>query len=411
MHKVEDLLGEDGLIDVRKIIATFDERDHAANADAYFSAHRGAPGLHTRPFRGINETPRILAQLRCLLELLHPFPKARVLDFGAGLGWLSIILAKMGLRPAAADISQVALDMIAEHIHSTAPQLEPSMSYVLLDGPRIPLPDASLDRIVCFAALHHVPDPAAVLQEFGRVLTDDGIAVCVEPGPGHSRTPASQYEMREYGVIENDLEINDLWAAAQRAGFKHCELSFPPTQPVVLPLESILAQRKRIRQGDGLSPEIVATLVQNHVAPLLHENIFALSRRSGGFVLNSRHIAGDRNVLSPPIAMVSIRSASRLSDKLTLVFDVKNVGPYHWLPSGSQAGAVNLGVLLQSPDGTLDRNYRRVKFAREETPPDTTRQVEVTLPYLSDGRQYAFDLVAEHVTWFHISPAAIPNLT
>ena len=34
----------------------------------------------------------------------------------------------------------------------------------------------SVDRIVCFDAFHHAPNPRAVIREFGRVLADGGIA-------------------------------------------------------------------------------------------------------------------------------------------------------------------------------------------------------------------------------------------
>ena len=39
----------------------------------------------------------------------------------------------------------------------------------------IPVEDARFDRVVCNQVLEHVPDPAAVLREFARVLKDDGL--------------------------------------------------------------------------------------------------------------------------------------------------------------------------------------------------------------------------------------------
>jgi 2-polyprenyl-6-hydroxyphenyl methylase/3-demethylubiquinone-9 3-methyltransferase len=42
---------------------------------------------------------------------------------------------------------------------------------------RLPLPDQSLDGILCSSVLEYVPDPAACLAEFARVLRPGGLLV------------------------------------------------------------------------------------------------------------------------------------------------------------------------------------------------------------------------------------------
>jgi ubiquinone/menaquinone biosynthesis C-methylase UbiE len=90
--------------------------------------------------------------------------------------------------------------------------------FCVYEGERLPLDDASVDRVICFDAFHHVRDQAATLQEFARVLRPGGRIAMLEPGPNHSRTPQSQMEMSLYKVIENDVDMQMIMAAAQSAG-------------------------------------------------------------------------------------------------------------------------------------------------------------------------------------------------
>jgi ubiquinone/menaquinone biosynthesis C-methylase UbiE len=48
--------------------------------------------------------------------------------------------------------------------------------FMHFDGHRIPLDDASVDRIVCFDAFHQLANPDAILTEMARVLAPGGIA-------------------------------------------------------------------------------------------------------------------------------------------------------------------------------------------------------------------------------------------
>ena len=50
-----------------------------------------------------------------------------------------------------------------------------------LAGDRIPLPDRSLDYVTALDVLEHVPDDAAVVQGFARLLKPGGIAVVTVP--------------------------------------------------------------------------------------------------------------------------------------------------------------------------------------------------------------------------------------
>jgi SAM-dependent methyltransferase len=97
-----------------------------------------------------------------------------VLDYGCGPGH-DLVGFGVYSKPArliGMDVSSSSLGEAKRRLalHGLAPE------FVLLDpGPhRLPLPDASVDHVHCSGVLHHMPDPAATLAEFRRVLRPGG---------------------------------------------------------------------------------------------------------------------------------------------------------------------------------------------------------------------------------------------
>ncbi len=66
---------------------------------------------------------------------------------------------------------------------------------------QIPLPDSSLDSILCTEVLEHVPDPLAVWREFHRLLRPGGKVLLATPmyWPSHEE-PYDFYRYPEYGL-------------------------------------------------------------------------------------------------------------------------------------------------------------------------------------------------------------------
>ncbi|MGZ8811693.1 MAG: class I SAM-dependent methyltransferase [Thermoanaerobaculia bacterium] len=93
-----------------------------------------------------------------------------VLDFGAGTGNLTLKFLARGCRVTAADVSARSLDRLVRKA-----QAHGTVSSVLLDGDRIPFPDASFDVVATYSVLHHVPDYLLAVREMARVLRPDGI--------------------------------------------------------------------------------------------------------------------------------------------------------------------------------------------------------------------------------------------
>jgi len=52
---------------------------------------------------------------------------------------------------------------------------------VVAEGERLPLGDASMDRIICINVIEHVPDPSALFRESARVLRSGGVLLAVTP--------------------------------------------------------------------------------------------------------------------------------------------------------------------------------------------------------------------------------------
>ena len=73
-------------------------------------------------------------------------------------------------------------------------------------------------------AFHHVPNQTEVIREFGRVLRTGRYCGFSEPGRRHSSSPQSQYEMQNHKVLENDIDVNEIFACAQTVGFSRLSL-------------------------------------------------------------------------------------------------------------------------------------------------------------------------------------------
>jgi ubiquinone/menaquinone biosynthesis C-methylase UbiE len=101
----------------------------------------------------------------------------RVLDAGCGTGDLAAALrrARPDVLVVGSDLSEGMLD------RSREAGAEP---LVQADATRLPFASGSFDVVVARGVLHHLPDVAAALREWRRVLADDGAVVLVsEPTP------------------------------------------------------------------------------------------------------------------------------------------------------------------------------------------------------------------------------------
>lgn len=394
----------EGLIDVRRLMAELSLEQLCRTADEYYARLDSWDFHHAKPFALIDDLPDVLIKLSAIIRGLKLLPGMSVIDFGAGTGWLSRYLTQMGLEVISLDVSKAAL-AIARDLYARQPVAgdQPPPRFVVFDGRRIDLPDGSVDRIVCFDAFHHVPNPAEVIGELCRVLKQGGIAGFSEPGPHHSKSPASQYEMKNYRVVENDVILEEIWADARRAGFTKLELAVNSYEPLVLSLEE---HAEFLSGGGPTSRYVEAMRCVNH-----NMRIFFLQKGEPG-PPDSRQRAGLGAQLEVRLDS-SLVPASREGSPwrrpkpqlFTVHATIRNSGQSIWLPSNARVGAVNFGCHLYDPAGNLlQLGYVHAPLlpgAPRAIHPGETLSVDVEIPAPRRGEYLLeFDLVSEAVCWF-----------
>jgi SAM-dependent methyltransferase len=208
------------VIDVKDLLAKYSLAELIKSADDYF-ANVDINALAKKPFNDLVESPEVVLTFLHVLKGLRQPKGAVILDFGAGSCWSSDLMAGFGYKVIASDVSRKALD-IGRSV-TKGKSFDHPLEFLLFNGERIDLPDASVDAVMCLSAFHHVPNPDATIREFCRVLKPGGVAGLSEPGPNHSRTPQAQAEMRDFVVVENDVDIDAIWAVGREAGFSNID--------------------------------------------------------------------------------------------------------------------------------------------------------------------------------------------
>jgi ubiquinone/menaquinone biosynthesis C-methylase UbiE len=99
-------------------------------------------------------------------EILQSLPAGLALDVACGTGRHTRYLAQLGHRVIGVDSAPAMLDRAAANV--------PGASLAQAELHQLPIPDHTVDVIVCALALTHVPDLAAALTEFARVLRPGG---------------------------------------------------------------------------------------------------------------------------------------------------------------------------------------------------------------------------------------------
>jgi SAM-dependent methyltransferase len=369
--------------------------DYNRAAEVYFASLKDWTHHLAKPFSQIEETPTLLAGVAVLLQALRLAPGMHVLEFGAGSGWLSRFLTQMGCRVTLLDVSPTALKM-AQELYRRQPVIagpgseRPEPAFLQFDGRRIDLPDASVDRIVCFDAFHHAANPRAVIREFARLLVNGGIAGFVEPGPRHADAPRSQFESHTYGVVERDVDVHDIWRTASASGFsdlRMCVFHAPPHHVPLSEYEDLVAG------GPAREAWIASTRKF-----LRHVRSFYLLK-GGDVRADSRSAEG----LACDIRAQPNAGASKAG---VLVIDatVTNTGTAVWLAAGTSSGGVSLGAHLYDASGALvafDFRTQPLTDPPRDIAPGEAVSLRLTLPSLEPGRyRLELDCVAEHVTWF-----------
>jgi SAM-dependent methyltransferase len=386
----------EAFVEARALTNTLSVEALARTADDYYrTTLQFGDRYLAKPFADPRDTPDLLGSFAHLLGGLHLVPGMDVLDFGAGACWTTRCLTQLGCAAIALDVSPTALEL-GRQLYARLPPIGdcPPPRFLVFDGHRIDLPDASVDRISCFDAFHHVPNPSEVMLELGRVLRPGGIAGFSEPGRHHSKGARSQYEMKNYTAIENDVVMEDVWRWARAAGFAELELAVFSTESHRVPLKEF---EEATRGGRALAR------YAERVRLFLHGHQTFFLRKGGQAAKDSR----EREGLKGEIAVTLERTEMRGVEPIRGTATVQNVGSVSWLPGSTLVGGVNLGVHLRARDGRpIAVDFARIRL-ENETAPGHAQTVAFAIPPPEPGEYLLeFDLVSEGVSWFEMNGSA-----
>jgi SAM-dependent methyltransferase len=109
-------------------------------------------------------------------------PGSRVLDLGCGAGGTtrSLVAARPDLAVSGCDFSRAAI--------AAARSFGDDIPYAVADATALPYADGSLDAVIVYDVLEHIPDVGRCLAEIARVLRPGGVLAGTVPMEGQPGT-------------------------------------------------------------------------------------------------------------------------------------------------------------------------------------------------------------------------------
>lgn len=355
------------------------QREYIAKAEEYF---RKAPPevIKKWPFLDCFTLSHCAWRAGAIIAVLDITPGDRVLDFGCGNGWLCLWLNRCGVRVIGVDVSPTALDTARELLELDRFAGESAEAeFIVYDGKTLPLADASIDRITAVDAFHHVADWDGAFKELFRVLREGGRLGIVDVGEKHASSPPAQFEMRNFGILERDVRLEELLNSASKAGFSKCSIL-----PITHPTAVIFDERLRsifLAGKDNIFP----------LAPFrdsLKASSFLVLEK-GEEILDSRH----PRLLKHEIRILNASEKVRERAFIEIELEVSNSGDTLWLCEEKYSRHIKPSARLYSGDGKLIKlDYWEGTFERD-VPAGGSIKVKCSLPPLSKGYfRLEFDL-------------------
>src|SRR5262245_41679321 len=239
---------------------------------------------------------------------------------------------------------------------------------VVGDMEQLPFADGAFSKACCLNAFHHVPDTRRALGEIRRVLKPDGVVIFSEPGVGHANHPTSLAAARNYGVLENEILIDDFMGLCLSAGFADVRLHpiahivplfelqkdqwrdwrrFTASQRPARGFEKLWRAALEIvglGKKDVLFEEAFAIRLLRELQPVIEQHPVITAHRAP-FVRPVPTVdKAILHVLSPPLDTAA-------GGAMTVRIRVANVGTTRW--DTASTVLVRLGVQLLTADGEL----------------------------------------------------------
>jgi SAM-dependent methyltransferase len=360
------------------------------------------------------ESARLLQDFAAAMLTLQPAPADLILDLGAGGCWCSDLLRRLNRRSVAVDISWEML---------RAGRSRPAGSGLVAaagDMERLPFRSGAFDKAVCLNALHHVPDMRAAVREIARVLNQDGVALFSEPGKGHAAAPVAAAAVRDFGVLEQEVLIPELFTACREAGFRDVRLKpmsyslpeFDLSLPEWHAWSRAAASKRPLRALGKMRRAIAEFFGFGKEGPLFEEafGITVVRVLRGAMEAHPVVVAAKspRPLASGSTLAATIvveRGADRALAGRPISFRVRieNAGAAAWRAHDPRGvGHVALGIqVLDAGQRLIARDHHRVALPHDVAPGQAVvLPFECPAPATPGLYHLKFDLVAEGVTWF-----------
>ena len=397
----------------------------------YLRRSKSASWERIKPFAPSGETTlveglRLIQEFGACIALLDPSPHHKILDLGAGGGWASDWLQRLGLSVVASDLSFELLEIARQRLADSG-----RADAVCGDSEALPFRTSSFDRVLCLNTMHHMPDVGKALREIARVLTAGGRAVFAEPGVGHSQQPHAMRAVQEFGVQEADIDAADFLDQCKAAGFPFVVLE--PFSHIVAghgltaehwrnwgkraaesrPRRAARTFRRALLElvGARKNSEIFAEAFGSEVLRVLgaamqdHPIVVASKQPLDHFLARTEH---PLPALNASIHIVDAREAVAAEEMVCLQVEIKNIGSMPWIADAQIRGHVRVGVqLLDDGRRLIDRDYARQPIARDVPSGHTiSTDVRFKAPAAPGWYFLKVDLVSEGVSWFEAHGSA-----
>lgn len=127
---------------------------------------------HNKEFNHYRDASR---EFRIATKYLSPLEGKIGLDLGGSIGWAAAHLSRLGAQMVLADYN----DDPKSGLKAAQLYFEHNVFFdrVCIDAERLPIADNQFDFVFCCAFIHHLTDPAVVINHIGRVLKPGGVFV------------------------------------------------------------------------------------------------------------------------------------------------------------------------------------------------------------------------------------------
>lgn len=196
----------------------------------------------------------------------------RVLDIACGEGYGSAALSRAGAR------SLVGVDIAAQAVEHARQRY--GIDARIGDAESIPVADKSIDLLVSFETIEHVPNPAAFLDEALRVLDENGMLVISTPN----------LNVYRHGLDHNPFHCSEMpveeFEKLLRERFGHVEL-YGQSLPVPRWMEVRGLRRFCRIAGNFFNPERTFAAAERYGSGVVELCLTRTSRLGSFFVLNT----------------------------------------------------------------------------------------------------------------------------